>query len=97
MFFSRVYSLGMLGVTICDRGPPSLYSYSNKHLAVASPPKRIAFFKTLQKYSLFIDLNLSYRKMFVIFFNIGFFLFFPKNVFHWGLKVHDSLIFVYFS
>ena len=25
MFFSRVYSLGMLGVTICDRGPPSLY------------------------------------------------------------------------
>ena len=28
LFFSRVYSLGMLGMSICDRGPPSLYSYS---------------------------------------------------------------------
>ena len=32
MFFSRVYSLGMRCVSICDRGPPSLYSYSYYNL-----------------------------------------------------------------
>ena len=32
------------------------------------------------------------------FFNIGFFFFFSlENGSHWSLKVHDSLIFVYFS
>jgi hypothetical protein len=29
MFFSRVYSLGMLYVSILDLGPPSLYTTPN--------------------------------------------------------------------
>ena len=59
--------------------------------------KRRAFFKHVSEIFSIYRLESELPENVCNFFNIGFFFFFPENRSHWGLKVHDSLIFVYFS
>ena len=61
------------------------------------PMKRRAFFKHVSEIFSIYRLESELPENVCNFFNIGFFFFFPENGSHWGLKVHDSVIFVYFS
>ena len=65
---------------------------------MASPPKRRDFFLNTSEIFSIYRLESELPENVCNFFNIGFFFFFSlENGSHWSLKVHDSLIFVYFS